>query len=112
MAKKSAPRATPAQVRGDIQQGLSGDKKPGFDPAAAPLETDAEAAGAPMDGRMAEDTVIDQFRPDRSDWAGSNADAMRSFHEVAKPRRMSALVTTALVLAAFATIVLITLWLA
>lgn len=36
----------PAQVRGDIDRGLTGDKRPGFDPAAAPLETDAEAGGA------------------------------------------------------------------
>ncbi|RYC27287.1 hypothetical protein [Ciceribacter ferrooxidans] len=39
---------TAAQVRGDIQQGLTGDKRRGFDPAAAPLETDGEAAGTPL----------------------------------------------------------------
>jgi hypothetical protein len=38
----------PAEVRGDIQLGLTGDKRAGFDPAAAPLETDAEAAGTPL----------------------------------------------------------------
>jgi hypothetical protein len=37
-----------ARDRGDIQQGYTGDKVPGFDPAAAPLETDAEAAGTPQ----------------------------------------------------------------
>ena len=38
----------PAQIRGDIQRGVTGDKRAGFDPAAAPLETDAEAAGTPL----------------------------------------------------------------
>lgn len=41
------PNPTAAQVRGDIDKGLTGDKAPGFDPAAAPMETDAEAGGAP-----------------------------------------------------------------
>jgi hypothetical protein len=38
---------TPSQDRGTIQAGATGDKTPGFDPAAAPLETDAEAGDAP-----------------------------------------------------------------
>lgn len=38
----------PAQLRGEIQSGITGDKRAGFDPAAAPLETDAEAAGTPL----------------------------------------------------------------
>jgi hypothetical protein len=38
----------PAEVRGDIQRGVTGDKRAGFDPAVAPLETDAEAAGTPL----------------------------------------------------------------
>ena len=37
-----------AELRGDIQRGVTGDKRAGFDPAAAPLETDAEAAGTPL----------------------------------------------------------------
>lgn len=36
-----------AQVRGDIDAGRTGDKARGVDPAAAPMETDAEAGGAP-----------------------------------------------------------------
>ncbi|MCJ8517679.1 hypothetical protein ABID21_000808 [Pseudorhizobium tarimense] len=44
--KKKAQNA--AQIRGDIQRGLTGDKRPGFDPAASPLETDSEAGGAPL----------------------------------------------------------------
>lgn len=35
---------SPAEDRGDIQSGVTEDKTPGFDPAAAPQETDAEAA--------------------------------------------------------------------
>ncbi|ESY76437.1 hypothetical protein X740_28560 [Mesorhizobium sp. LNHC221B00] len=42
MAKVSNP--TPASGRGEIQAGATRDKTPGFDPAIAPLETDAEAA--------------------------------------------------------------------
>ncbi|PAQ11057.1 hypothetical protein CIT26_06835 [Mesorhizobium temperatum] len=38
---------TPAKARGAIQGGATRDKTPGFDPAAAPEETDAEAAGVP-----------------------------------------------------------------
>jgi hypothetical protein len=40
-------KPTAAQLRGDINSGKTGDKTPGFDPAAAPMETDAEAGGAP-----------------------------------------------------------------
>jgi hypothetical protein len=43
MAKEQRP--TGAQVRGQIQSGESGDIRPGFDPAIAPMETDAEAGG-------------------------------------------------------------------
>lgn len=38
----------PAEVRGDIQRGRTGDKRPGFDPAAAPLETDSEAGASAL----------------------------------------------------------------
>lgn len=40
-------RSTTAQLRRDIESGATGDKVPVLDPAAAPLGTDAEAAGAP-----------------------------------------------------------------
>jgi hypothetical protein len=39
--------ATATRRKAAIDRGLTGDKVPGFDPAAAPLGTDAEAAGAP-----------------------------------------------------------------
>lgn len=37
--------ANPASVGGDIGKGRTGDKVHGFDPAVAPMETDAEAGG-------------------------------------------------------------------
>jgi hypothetical protein len=46
--KFRATGSTSAQLRGDIQAGLTGDKQPGFDPAMAPLETDAEAGGVAL----------------------------------------------------------------
>ena len=39
--------ATVAQLKNDIDSGRTGDKTSGFDPAAAPLGTDDEAAGTP-----------------------------------------------------------------
>jgi len=43
----SVPPPTAAQLRDDINSGRSGDKVAGFDPAAASMETDAEAGGTP-----------------------------------------------------------------
>jgi hypothetical protein len=40
-------RATVAQLKHDIDSGATGDKVPVIDPSAAPIGTDAEAAGAP-----------------------------------------------------------------
>lgn len=37
-------------ARAATQRGETGDKIPGFDPAAAPMETDSEAGGAPSGG--------------------------------------------------------------
>ena len=42
--------ATAEQLRADIDHGLTGDKVPCFDPAAAPFGTDEEAAGTPTPG--------------------------------------------------------------
>lgn len=47
--------ATAEQLRGDIDAGRTGDKVGGFDPAAAPLGADEEAAGTTLDpGTLAE----------------------------------------------------------
>ncbi|MFN7024245.1 MAG: hypothetical protein ACK4QP_06930 [Pseudorhizobium sp.] len=71
----------PAQIRGDIQRGLTGDKRPGFDPATVPLETDAEAGGSPFteeDIRAARET----HRQQGSQQTSRNFDvAMRSSFE-------------------------------
>jgi len=48
MTSESQPtRASPSQERGAIDSGETGEKVAGIDPAAAPMETDAEAGGAP-----------------------------------------------------------------
>lgn len=41
-------RHNPAQLKDDIDNGRTGDKVGGFDPGAAPLGTDDEAAGTPV----------------------------------------------------------------
>jgi hypothetical protein len=43
-----------ARLKADINAGRTGDKRAGFDPAAAPLGTDDEAAGAPIPEDVAE----------------------------------------------------------
>jgi hypothetical protein len=48
---------TGAQVRGQVQSGVTGDIRPGFDPAAAPLETDSEAGGAPLTPEQVTDAL-------------------------------------------------------
>ena len=51
MLKQPDPSAaTSAQLKADIDAGLTGDKVGGFDPAAAPLGTDEEAGGAGPSG--------------------------------------------------------------
>ncbi|RWP11322.1 hypothetical protein [Mesorhizobium sp.] len=71
MAKVSGP--APAAARGEVQAGVTQDKTPGFDPAIAPLETDAEAANTqnPVAG-----TSPPRTRPKFENDA-SFADAMR-----------------------------------
>ena len=46
MKNNSPKKSAGARIRGSIQKGETGDKAPGFDPAAAPMETDAEAGGS------------------------------------------------------------------
>jgi hypothetical protein len=47
MTRPDLTAPTAEQLRDDIDRGLTGDKAPGFDPAAAPMSADAEAGGAP-----------------------------------------------------------------
>jgi hypothetical protein len=89
MADQAKPprrtEAGAAGIRGDIQRGLSGDKKPGFDPAAAPMETDSEAGGTPLSSEDAGADRTAQRHPDPPDHQGSDGDAMRPFPP--RPRR-------------------------
>ncbi|RWM06991.1 hypothetical protein [Mesorhizobium sp.] len=67
----SQSKRTPAEDRGEIQSGMTHDKTPGFDPAAAPQETDAEAGDSASSARPAS-----RHRPGFSNQA-SFANAMR-----------------------------------
>ncbi len=80
MSAGKKPRNNPAQIKGDINKGLSGDKRPGFDPAAAPLETDAEAAGTPLSLQQIEVARETQRRERRPRKSGTFGSAMRRFH--------------------------------
>ncbi len=53
VARANTGHLNPAQLRSDIDSGATRDKVPHPDPAAAPLGTDSEAAGAPVDSRAA-----------------------------------------------------------
>lgn len=46
----SRDEATADQLRDAIDRGRAGDKVPSYDPAAAPLGSDEEAAGTPLQG--------------------------------------------------------------
>lgn len=46
---RTTSKSSTAELRGDIDRGLTGDKVAFADPAAAPLGTDDEAAGTPAD---------------------------------------------------------------
>jgi hypothetical protein len=88
---------TPAEDHGEIQAGRTQDKTPGFDPAAAPQETDAEAA----------DTSTSPARPELHEPDFTNqasfADAMRPLESAPglQPRRSGpVLVVVALVVLA------------
>ncbi|WHS91051.1 hypothetical protein VPK21_002514 (plasmid) [Sinorhizobium kummerowiae] len=66
-----------AQVRGDIQHGRTGDKKRGFDPAAAPLETDDEAGGMPPGSEAVRTARAGQTEGRPADTSTEYNDAMR-----------------------------------
>lgn len=99
-----------AMARGDIQKGRTGDKKPGFDPATAPLETDAEAGNTDASAAaMPESATL----PQRGAQAGAgaiasgdaHADAMRPFHPGDPPKNSKAgLIVTMVVVVVLATV--------
>jgi hypothetical protein len=57
MTPHNAETISPAELRKRIDRGETGDKVAGFDPAAAPLGTDEEAAGTPTVGITAPEGV-------------------------------------------------------
>ncbi|WP_201306092.1 hypothetical protein [Roseomonas harenae] len=46
------PTSNAAQLKRDAESGATGDKVPMLDPGLAPLGTDDEAAGAPLDPKL------------------------------------------------------------
>lgn len=58
----ASDRSAPARARGETDRGRTGDKVAAEDPAAAPLETDAEASGTATSGRAAAASHDDQTR--------------------------------------------------
>ena len=79
MKTVSPQKSSGARARGAIQRGETGDKVPGFDPAAAPMETDAEAGGS---SQPAEDhgarPLTAAVKPDESN-APSYASGLRAW---------------------------------
>lgn len=71
------PTDNPAQIRGDIEKGRAGGKRPGFDPAAAPLETDAEAGGRPLGHEQVRTSRRTQDKEGAPGDAASYNEAMR-----------------------------------
>ncbi|MBY6264655.1 hypothetical protein EI613_22430 [Azospirillum sp. 412522] len=56
--RPTTPSAEANRMRADIDQGLTGDKVPATDPAAAPLGTDDEAAGTTPPHSPSRDAVV------------------------------------------------------
>lgn len=71
--KGGEQRRTQEQVQADIDAGKQGDKTPGFDPAAVPMEADAEAGGSSTPPSSQADPIE---KPTREN-AASTANAMR-----------------------------------
>lgn len=67
-----------ARLRGDIAAGKATGKRPGFDPAAAPIETDAEAGGTPASAEEVRIARGTQVRPEAADLDVPYGSAMRS----------------------------------
>jgi hypothetical protein len=100
---------SPAAARGRIQAGETGDKVPGFDPAAAPLETDAEAGGTPV---TAEEMALARAAPAPGPAspklnATSHAPAMREFHKPEPPGERAMALGIVIVTCLLAVVVLV-----
>lgn len=66
-----------AQIKGDINAGRTKDKRPGFDPAMAPVSTDAEAGGSPMSEAQVREARISELSEQHHGKDISYGDAMR-----------------------------------
>ena len=80
MAQRRDPN--PAELRGDIQAGRTGDKRPGFDPAMAPLETDSEAGGTSLSPDQIRTARETQTAGKSQDTSRDYADAMRTHSDI------------------------------
>lgn len=103
---------TPSQVRGDIQAGQTADIRRGFDPAMAPFETDAEAAGSPMTPEQADIARKTQAKPQRDkednyDTAMRETTTMRTESQTGKVNYLFVLVP---LLAAIAIVLAVLTW--
>lgn len=86
--------ANPAQIKGDIDAGETGDKTPGFDPGAAPLGTDEEAAGPVISpGREAEERR--RARIGRPEETHPNAATPELAPDARQPRQARGMATAA-----------------
>lgn len=83
--KENSKNATAAQIRGDIQAGLTGDKQPGFDPAMAPLETDAEADGMTLRSADVDNEREDQRWGKKPEVSADYGSAMRPVFSGSRP---------------------------
>jgi hypothetical protein len=77
MAKRS-DTATTEQLRHDIDSGRAGDKVRFRDPAAAPLGTDEEAAGTPIDPKTIAEVRARENRRDAPRDAQRSSDGERA----------------------------------
>lgn len=61
-----------SHLKHDINSGRTGDKSPAFDPAAAPLGTDEEAAGTPLPRAAVHMARAHEVRPQGENWSRQN----------------------------------------
>jgi hypothetical protein len=96
-------KATTEQLRDDIDRGRTGEKVNVSDPAAAPLGTDEEAAGTPLDGAVVaevRDRELAKAPPGRP---GYEADPSNSRHPVR--RRLAPMIAIIVALVALAALI-------
>ncbi|HYG27630.1 MAG TPA: hypothetical protein VD906_12050 [Caulobacteraceae bacterium] len=97
---------TAAQLKDDINSGRTGDKVAGFDAAAAPLGTDEEAAGTPVEPRVIAEARR-QETAGRPDSATTNAATPELQPNGAPPRQSYAMPVLLGVIAAVALLTLL-----